>query len=50
MTKHGRYILPYSVISTHTPAWGVTIMYLVVAPVMYISTHTPAWGVTRSKL
>ena len=48
----GRDFVPLTVlntpgISTHTPAWGVTVDH--VAPLCgdcFISTHTPAWGVT----
>ena len=34
------------VISTHTPAWGVTYRLEKLWPPPLISTHTPAWGVT----
>ena len=34
------------VISTHTPAWGVTKAGKNEAEFLAISTHTPAWGVT----
>ena len=34
-------------ISTHTPAWGVTLYYWIVQQKWKISTHTPAWGVTQ---
>ena len=34
-------------ISTHTPAWGVTVVFGFQIHVKCISTHTPAWGVTR---
>ena len=33
-------------ISTHTPAWGVTVISLSLFVELMISTHTPAWGVT----
>ena len=33
-------------ISTHTPAWGVTYNVFESNNTMFISTHTPAWGVT----
>ena len=33
-------------ISTHTPAWGVTFLTSVLVKEYTISTHTPAWGVT----
>ena len=33
-------------ISTHTPAWGVTTFQHRLGLVSVISTHTPAWGVT----
>ena len=33
-------------ISTHTPAWGVTACRFKVVNCRSISTHTPAWGVT----
>ena len=35
-----------NLISTHTPAWGVTLSSTSTNPVQNISTHTPAWGVT----
>ena len=40
--------IPYSTlqISTHTPAWGVTVLYSGFFYALLISTHTPAWGVT----
>ena len=34
------------VISTHTPAWGVTVFWYSLYLIWAISTHTPAWGVT----
>ena len=34
-------------ISTHTPAWGVTYALTWNDIDFDISTHTPAWGVTR---
>ena len=34
------------VISTHTPAWGVTQIIDSLIDYLLISTHTPAWGVT----
>ena len=33
-------------ISTHTPAWGVTLKPRISYSLNCISTHTPAWGVT----
>ena len=33
-------------ISTHTPSWGVTGVYLNKYLLWRISTHTPSWGVT----
>ena len=33
-------------ISTHTPAWGVTLERAEYLMQKGISTHTPAWGVT----
>ena len=35
------------VISTHTPAWGVTWLPGMIILTLKISTHTPAWGVTK---
>ena len=40
--KHNRQRL----ISTHTPAWGVTLKLDPENVELLISTHTPAWGVT----
>ena len=37
-------------ISTHTPAWGVTICTFCAITRCEISTHTPAWGVTQTVL
>ena len=37
---------PYAKISTHTPAWGVTLIAIPLLHADNISTHTPAWGVT----
>ena len=35
------------IISTHTPAWGVTLLIFFQDSLdFFISTHTPAWGVT----
>ena len=34
-------------ISTHTPAWGVTSSTYPSLTFSQISTHTPAWGVTQ---
>ena len=36
-----------NIISTHTPAWGVTCAGRSKIYEVYISTHTPAWGVTN---
>ena len=36
-------------ISTHTPAWGVTVWQFGIGSHIIISTHTPAWGVTTPK-
>ena len=36
----------WMIISTHTPAWGVTFCVSNLPSARYISTHTPAWGVT----
>ena len=37
-------------ISTHTPAWGVTAALQLSQMERVISTHTPAWGVTLQYL
>ena len=51
----GRDVFWYSLyliwaISTHTPAWGVTLLYSLLRCGIMISTHTPAWGVTAAGL
>ena len=39
----------YAMISTHTPAWGVTKKRGAFFAEPLISTHTPAWGVTSGQ-
>ena len=46
MTAKGLHEPLISLISTHTPAWGVTRPIAKDGYIMAISTHTPAWGVT----
>ena len=38
------------IISTHTPAWGVTERHIAAGGLSFISTHTPAWGVTCAQI
>ena len=46
MTREECDCLEINGISTHTPAWGVTVQFAYDHIELYISTHTPAWGVT----
>ena len=37
-----------TIVSIHTPVWGVTFSWQLDFSILHVSIHTPVWGVTNS--
>ena len=45
--RKGTPVFDCSLVSIHTPVWGVTTPHNATERHHYVSIHTPVWGVTR---